>query len=504
MTTQVAPGAKSPAHEDAGVERTEVVIVGSGFGALAAAKKLAKAKTPFVLISETTEHLFQPLLYQVATGVLSPGEIAPPIRAVLAKYPTADVRLGRVVDVDADRREVTYEAGGEQLRLSYTTLIAATGARQAYFGNDHFADVTFALKTIDDAERLRHQILRCFEEAHTTTDPERRRNLLTFLVIGAGATGVELGGQIKELAQRYFATSLHDLEPEDVTVKIVEGADKALPPFGGKLSEYVAESLEKDGVDVVLGTFVTDIDAHGATLKDAKTGEERRVTAETIIWSAGVRANDFAHVLAERTGCEADRAGRLLVNDDLTVGGRADIFAVGDMISLNGLPGQSPAAMQGGRHAAAIASGKRDAGTPFKYRDKGSMAIINRFRAITRIGRIELTGFVAWVLWLAVHLMYMVGFRNRYVAVMSWMGSFLGRHRPHFHYSQQRTPAPGAAAAEPAGQVGAVESANDAGPAEQTRAAVAAPATITAEHAEESEAWRRERAERRTPAPSTP
>src|SRR5699024_2373410 len=234
VTTQVAQNAvdrTGPARED--VERTEVVIVGSGFGALAAAKKLAKAGTPFVLISETTEHLFQPLLYQVATGVLSPGEIAPPIRAVLAKYPTADVRLGRVVDVDPDRREVVYEAGGERLRLGYTTLIAATGARQAYFGNDHFADVTYALKTVEDAERLRRQILRCFEEAHTTTDPERRRNLLTFLVIGAGATGVELGGQIKELAQRYFAESVHDLSPDDVTVKILEGADKALPPFGG-------------------------------------------------------------------------------------------------------------------------------------------------------------------------------------------------------------------------------------------------------------------------------
>ncbi|WP_235681580.1 NAD(P)/FAD-dependent oxidoreductase [Tomitella gaofuii] len=476
-------------------------MVGSGFGALAAAKKLAKAKVPFVLISETTEHLFQPLLYQVATGVLSPGEIAPPIRAVLAKYPTADVRLGRVVDVDPDRREVVYEAGGERLRLGYTTLIAATGARQAYFGNDHFADVTYALKTIDDAERLRHQILRCFEEAHTTTDPQRRRDLLTFLVIGAGATGVELGGQIKELAQRYFATSLHDLQPEDVTVKIIEGADKALPPFGGKLSEYVAESLEKDGVDVVLGTFVTDIDAHGAILKDAKTGAERRVTAETIIWSAGVQANDFARVLAERTGCEADRAGRLLVNDDLTVGGRADIFAVGDMMSLHGLPGQSPVAMQGGRHAAAIASGKRDAGTPFQYRDKGSMAIINRFRAITRIGKIELTGFVAWVLWLAVHLMYMVGFRNRYVAVMSWVGSFLGRHRPHFHYSQQRTPAPAAPAADTADT--ASDGGADGADTAQAPAPVAAPATITAEHAEESEAWRRERAERRMPAHST-
>src|SRR5699024_6431399 len=201
-----------------------------------------------------------------------------------------------------------------------------------------------------------------------------------------GATGVELGGQIKELAERYFAASVHDLNPEDVTVKIIEGADKALPPFGGKLSEYTAESLEKGGVDVVLNTFVTDIDGTGAVLKDAQSGEQRRVTADTIIWSAGVQANDFAGVLAEAAGCETDRAGRLLVNPDFTVAGHAEIFAIGDMMSLNGLPGQSPVAMQGGRHVAAIASGKRAAGTPFTYRDKGSMAIINRFRAITRIG----------------------------------------------------------------------------------------------------------------------
>ena len=421
------------------VDQTQVVVVGSGFGALAAAKKLVKAGIDFVLISQTTEHLFQPLLYQVATGVISAGEIAPPIRTILAKYPSADVRLGRVVDVDTAANVLTYEAGGELLRIRYDSLIAATGARQAYFGRDEFAKFTYALKTVEDAERLRQQILRCFEEAHTTTDPQRRRDLLTFLVIGAGATGVELAGQIKELAQRYFSASLNDLSPDDVTVTLIEGANEALPAFGGKLSEYTLRSLERGGVDVVLGTFVTDIDDHGAVLKDAASGQSRRVTAETVIWSAGVQANDFAGVLAERTGCETDRAGRLLVNPDLTVGARADIYAVGDMTSLDNLPGQSPVAMQGGRHVARVILGKRDAGTPFKYRDKGSMAIINRFRAITRVGRIELTGFIAWITWLAVHLAYMVGFRNRYVAVMSWFGSFLGHNRAHFYYAQTLT-----------------------------------------------------------------
>ncbi|SDH29403.1 NADH dehydrogenase [Rhodococcus triatomae] len=418
------------------LDRTEVVIVGSGFGALAAAEKLGKAGKRFVLVSETTEHLFQPLLYQVATGVLSPAEIAPPIRAILAKYPTGDVRLGRVIDVRPDAREVAYVSGGVVRTLGYQSLIAATGARQAYFGRDEFEKVTFALKTVEDAEKLRRQILRCFEEAHTTTDPEHRRNLLSFVVIGAGPTGVELAGQIQELASRYFERSFHGIDADDVTVTLVDGAGEALPAFGGKLSEYTKTSLEKAGVEVVLNTMVTDIDDHGATLSAPSTGMQKRLTAETVIWSAGVRANDFAGVLAERTGCETDRAGRLLVNPDLTVGGYADVFAVGDMTNLDNLPGQSPVAMQGGRHVAKMVIGKVQRGTPFKYRDKGSMAIINRFRAVTRVSKIELTGMIAWVAWLAVHLYYLIGFRNRAVTVMSWIGSFLGRQRPHFHLAQ--------------------------------------------------------------------
>src|SRR5690606_7043216 len=196
----------------------------------------------------------------------------------------------------------------------------ATGARQAYFGRDEFADLTYALKTVEDAEKLRRQIVRCFEEAHVTTDAERRKNLLSFIVVGAGPTGVELAGQIKELAQRYFAENIGNIRADDVTVTLVEGADKVLPPFGGKLSEYSKESLEKSGVDVVLGTMVTDIDEHGATLTTPTTEETRRLTAETIIWSAGIQANDFADVLAERTGCETVRGGRLLVDPDFTVG----------------------------------------------------------------------------------------------------------------------------------------------------------------------------------------
>ncbi|MDV8004778.1 MULTISPECIES: NAD(P)/FAD-dependent oxidoreductase [unclassified Rhodococcus (in: high G+C Gram-positive bacteria)] len=420
-----------------GHEQTQVVIVGSGFGALAAAKTLAKSKTPFVLISATTEHLFQPLLYQVATGVLSAGEVAPPIRTILQKYPNADVRLGRVVEVNAEENTVVYEASGTRHTLGYRSLIAATGATQAYFGHDEFEKVTYKLKTVEDAEVLRKQILRCFEEAHTTNDALVRRNLLSFVVVGAGATGVELAGQIKELARRYFAKAINNISADEVTVTMVEGAGVALPAFGGKLSEYTQASLEKSGVEVVLNTMVTAIDEHGVTVSSAKTKEEKRIDAETVIWSAGVRANDFAAVLGEATGCESDRAGRLLINPDLTVGGFANVFAIGDMTSLNGLPGQSPVAMQGGRHAAKTVNGKVKAGTPFKYFDKGSMSIISRFSAVCRVRKVEFKGTIAWFMWLAVHVMYLVGFRNRYVAVMSWFGSFIGHRRPHFHYAQE-------------------------------------------------------------------
>ncbi len=426
-------------EQTAPVDTTDVVIVGSGFGALATAKKLGKAGVPFVLISDTTEHLFQPLLYQVATGILSAAEIAPPTRSILAKYDSADVRLGRVVDVRPETREVDYVADGAVRTIGYKSLVAATGARQSYFGNDHFAKVTFALKTVDDAENLRRQILRCFEQADTTLDADRRKELLSFVVVGAGPTGVELAGQIRELAQRYVDQAFHRIDADDVSVKLIEGADKVLPPFGGKLSEYSKNALEKNGVEVVLDTFVTDIDDHGVTVK-SKTDGEKHITAETVIWSAGVQANDFAGVLAERTGCATDRAGRLLVNPDLTVGGFADVFAIGDMTNLDNLPGQSPVAMQEGRFVAKTILGKIQRGTAFEYFDKGSMAIVNRFRAITKVRSIELTGIIAWLTWLAVHVYYVVGFRNRAVTILSWFESFLGHQRPHFHMQQDETP----------------------------------------------------------------
>ncbi|WP_054814524.1 NAD(P)/FAD-dependent oxidoreductase [Nocardia arizonensis] len=405
------------------VDFADVVIVGSGFGGLAAAKQLSKSGVDYVLISATPEHLFQPLLYQVATGVLGSEEIAPPIASILRKHRGADVRLGKVVAIDADRAELTYEHDGRQSRIRYGSLIAATGASQSYFGRDDFAEKTFSLKTIEDARTLRAQIERVFAEA-AGADEQSRRRLLSFVVVGAGATGVEVAGQLKELSKRYYR--------QEVSVTLVEGAAEVLPPFGGGLSEYAKDSLTKGGVEVLVDTFVTDIEPGKVTVKD-KAGVERRIAAETVVWSAGVQAGGFAKILAEATGCETDRAGRLLVNPDLTVGGHADIYAIGDMTSLNRYPGQSPVAMQEGRHAADIIRRKKRPGTPFVYWDKGSMAVISRFSAVAKLNEhISFRGVVAWGMWLAVHLFYLVGFRNRFAAVASWLIAFIGSGRPGF------------------------------------------------------------------------
>ncbi|WP_330249586.1 NAD(P)/FAD-dependent oxidoreductase [Nocardia sp. NBC_00565] len=412
------------------MEHADVVIIGSGFGGLAAAKQLAKSGINYVLISSTPEHLFQPLLYQVATGVLASDEIAPPIASVLRRHREADVRLGKVVAIDADAAVITYEHEGARTQIRYGSLIAATGASQSYFGRDDFADKTFSLKTIEDAKLLRAQIERVFTEA-AAADEETRNRLLSFVVVGAGATGVEVAGQLKELAKRYYH--------QEVSVTLVEGAGEVLPPFGGGLSEYAKKSLTNSGVEVLLGTFVTDIELGKVTVKD-KDGVERRIAAETVVWSAGVQAGGFAKLLAEATGCETDRAGRLLINSDLTVGGHADIYAIGDMTSLNGYPGQSPVAMQEGRHAADIIRRKKAPATPFKYWDKGSMAVISRFSAVVKLNdRITFRGVIAWTMWLAVHLLYLVGFRNRFAAVASWLIAFIGTGRPGFDEVERKS-----------------------------------------------------------------
>ncbi|GAA4641639.1 NAD(P)/FAD-dependent oxidoreductase [Gordonia humi] len=397
---------------------TDVVIIGSGFGGLAAAKRLAKSRVDTLLISATDEHLFQPLLYQVATGVLPTEEIAPNIADVLASKETVSVVRGYVTAVDVERKVVVYRTDDGVEEVAYRKLIAAAGVAQGYFGHDEWAEATFSLKTLDDAVALRGQLLDCFAAPADDVDAH------TFVVVGGGATGVEIAGQIRELAVRHFT----DVPAH---VYLVEGAGDLLPVYGGKLSDFTRATLEKTGIEVLTDTFVTDIDGHAVTVRSGQT--ERVLRAATIVWSAGVRATDLSATIAEATGCATDRAGRLLIDDDLTVGDRDDVFAIGDMTSLKGYPGQSPVAMQQGRHVADMIRGKKAPGTEFVYTDKGSMAVVNRHNAVVDAPfGIKLTGVLGWFTWLGVHLYYLVGFRNRAVAVASWFKSFAGRARPGF------------------------------------------------------------------------
>lgn len=415
----------------------KVVVIGSGFGGLFATKALRRADVDITMIDRTTHHLFQPLLYQVATGILSEGEIAPTTRMVLKDQDNVAVRLGEVTDIDLAHRRVVTEHDGHRDEVAYDSLIVAAGARQSYFGNDHFARHAPGLKTVDDALELRSRIIGAFEAAEITDDDVERRRLLTFVVVGAGPTGVEMAGQIAELAHHTLADSFSHIDPRDARVILVDAATQVLPPFGERLGARAAESLERLGVEVMLGAMVVDVADAALTVRRAD-GSELVIDSACKVWSAGVAASPLARHLAEQCGAEVDRAGRIRVNDDLTLPGHPNVFVVGDMISLDGLPGVAQVAIQGGRYAAQrIAETVRGADhgrdsrcrSSFRYRDKGSMATISRMRAVAKIGRVELTGFTAWLMWLLVHLVYVVGFRSRITTVLSWTWTFLGLGR---------------------------------------------------------------------------
>lgn len=401
---------------------TDVVIVGSGFGGIAAARRLARRGRRALVVSETGHYLFQPLLYQVATGILDPEIIA---TATDDTVPD-DVQTlrARVTGVDADTQTLFATADGEDVTITYNWLIAATGAAQAYFGRPEFAEYTFALKTADDAKALRDHIHERFViAADADADEVTRRRAASFVVVGAGATGVETAGEIAELAKRHFHQEVH--------ITLVDGAADVLPAYGGKLSRYARTRLADAGITVLTDTLVADLDVTGATVEN--NGTPIRLDADTVIWAAGVRAADFATALAETTGCPPDRAGRLLINPDLTVGGYANVFAIGDMTSLNNYPGQSPVAMQQGRHAADTITGHRPRGAEFHYFDKGSMAMLNRLGAVTNVRDIvTMTGPLAWITWLVVHLYYLAGLKHRTQALVDWARAFVGRGRPGY------------------------------------------------------------------------
>jgi NADH dehydrogenase len=414
-------------------QRHRVVVVGSGFGGLFAVKALRRADVDVTLISSTTYHLFQPLLYQVATGILSSGEVAPATRDILSGQRNLTVLAGTVKHIDLEQRVVRAHALGRTwFEQPYDSLIVAAGAGQSYFGNDQFAEFAPGMKSIDDALELRGRIFGAFEMAEVETDPAQLDEWLTFVVVGAGPTGVEMAGQIAELAHRALLGEFRRIDPHQAKVILLDAAPQVLPPFGEKLGAKAKQKLERLGVEVQLGAMVVGVDADGLDVRDADGGT-RRIPSRTKVWAAGVSASPLGRQLAEQSGAEVDRAGRVHVNPDLTLPGHPEVFVVGDMIALDDLPGVAQVAMQGGKYAAKQIGSRlkgRPVAEPFRYFDKGSMAVIARNQAVAKIGSLELSGIPAWLAWLFIHLIYLVGFKNRFTTLVSWFVTFVGRGRP--------------------------------------------------------------------------
>jgi len=423
-----------------------VVVIGSGFGGLFTTQALKRADVDVTLIAETTHHLFQPLLYQVATGILSEGEIAPSTREILRRQRNTRVQLGEVTDIDLAGRTVTSTVLDQTSVTAYDSLVVAAGAGQSYFGNDHFARFAPGMKSIDDALELRGRIFGSFELAEL--DEAQRTRLMTFVVVGAGPTGVEMAGQIAELAHRTLRHEFRRIDPRQARVILLDAAPSVLGSFGDRLGAKAVARLDRIGVEVQLGAKVVGVDGTGIEVEDAHG--RRRIESVCKVWAAGVSASPLGALLAEQSGAGLDRAGRIEVLPDLTLPGHPEVFAVGDMIALDGLPGVAQVAIQGGRYVArqieARLAGKSDeaglagngGGPPFEYHDKGSMATISRFSAVASIGRFRLSGFTAWLMWLAVHLVYIIGFKNRLTTLLHWAVSFVGRGRSERTVTQQQ------------------------------------------------------------------
>jgi NADH dehydrogenase len=359
---------------------------------------------------------------------------------VLAHQKNARVILGNVTEVDLTNQVVASDIQGRQHQTPYDSLIVAAGAGQSYFGNDHFAQFAPGMKSIDDALELRGRIFGAFELAELAESDKGRNRFMTFVVVGAGPTGVEMAGQIAELSKRTLRNDFRRIDSANARVILVDAAPQVLPPFGKKLGESAKRSLEKRGVEVILGGLVSSMDEKTITI-GFKEGDPITIEAATKVWAAGVQANPLTKTLSEQTGAVLDRAGRIAVNPDLTLPGHPEVFVVGDMIALDNLPGVAQVAIQGGKYAADVISsrihGKAPKG-PFKYFDKGSMATISRFSAVAKVGNLALSGFVAWIMWLAVHLVYLTGFKNRVTAFGHWFVSFLGRGRAERTTTEQQ------------------------------------------------------------------
>ena len=407
-----------------------VVIIGGGFGGLYAAISLRKVPVEVTLLDKRNFHLFQPLLYQVATGALSPADIATPLRAVVKNQKNARVILAEVIDIDVAAKKVILSDG----ELEYDTLIVATGGHHHYFGHDHWESLAPGLKTIEDATEIRRRILLAFEAAEREPDPERLKEWLTFVVVGGGPTGVELAGALGEISRDTLKRDFRTINPADAGIILIESNERILTTYPPKLSAKAQKTLEKLGVMVRTNHIVVDVRPDSVTIK-SKTGEER-IAARTVLWGAGIKASPMGTILADKTGCEIDRSGRIIVRPDLTLPGHPEIMAIGDLANFshqNGepLPGLAPVAMQQGRYAAMLIKTRMNGGAlkPFHYHDYGSMATIGRKNAVADIGPLHIAGFWGWVAWLFIHLMYIVEFENRVLVMVQWAWNYFTGNR---------------------------------------------------------------------------
>ena len=408
----------------------QVVIIGGGFGGLYAAKALAKAPVNVTLIDKRNFHLFQPLLYQVATGNLSPADISSPLRSVLSKSKNTKVLLGSINDIDPQGQKVIM---GDEA-IPYDTLIVATGAKHSYFGKDEWEEFAPGLKTVEDAIEMRRRIFTAFEAAEKETDPVKRRAWLTFVIVGGGPTGVELAGAIAELAYQTLKEDFRNINTSEARILLLEGMDRILPPFAADLSQTAEKSLKELGVIVQTKTLVTNIENDIVTIKQGDG--VREITSKTILWAAGVKASPMGKVLAEHTNVELDRAGRVIVESDLSIKGYPNIFVIGDLANFSHqdgkpLPGVAPVAKQQGEYVATLIEQKLKGNIlpAFNYLNRGSLAILGQNLAVVDLGLIKLRGFLAWLFWLLVHIYFLIEFKNKLIVMIQWAWNYATRNR---------------------------------------------------------------------------
>ncbi|WP_030007370.1 NAD(P)/FAD-dependent oxidoreductase [Picosynechococcus sp. NKBG042902] len=413
-------------------DKHKVVIIGGGFGGLYAAKTLGKyeAAVDVTLIDKRNFHLFQPLLYQVATGTLSPADIASPLRGVLSGNKNTHVLLDEVVDIDPDNKTVVMNEG----IVNYDSLIVATGVSHHYFGNDHWKPYAPGLKTVEDALEIRHRIFMAFEAAEKETDPALQQAWLTFVIVGGGPTGVELAGAIAEIAYSVLKKDFRKIDTTRARIILLEGMDRVLPPYDPSLSAKAQKSLENLGVQVQTKSLVTNIEDHLVTFKQGD--DQLEIAAKTIVWAAGVKASGMSKVLEDRLGATLDRAGRVIVEPNLSVAGYPDVFVIGDLANFphqneRPLPGVAPVAMQEGEYVAKLikqrVNGQEMA--PFRYMELGSLAVIGQNAAVVDLGFVKFSGFLAWLIWIFAHVYYLIEFDNKMVVMLQWGWNYFTRGR---------------------------------------------------------------------------